>query len=344
MSKKKWLSIWDPNHNDLDDEASAAALNALISRGYISFAGAVSNTNPEYQRTRVARGLFNMLGLGHLPIAVGMRVTPEPEPCPDLDLIPYLSPEGTIFEDGKLLILRILEAAEPKEIVLVVQAAMSEVRWLLEEHRKLFCEKIDRVVFMGGVMSELSPEGYLLPGDAMNIHFDAEAARYSFKALQDSSIPMVITTRNATFKAMLNHSIFEKMGELGKCFAQRVNKNTQRFWRSCCAPEGSDLRGKLSMSRNREWFVKTFCGGINPPIPDDGDILPYLLSKSWPQYDSINLIASEAKLREKFFVSKKFEINGVIHEVIGWSPEEHGVRDPQEFISFLEDLLIEGSR
>ncbi len=342
--KKKWLSIWDPNHNDLDDEASAAALKALIDLGHLDFAGAVSNTNPEYQRTRVARGLFDFLGLKELPIAVGLRVMLEPDPCPDLDLITYLAPDGTTFEEGKTLILRVLTNAKVKEIVLVVQAAMSEVKWLLEEHRQLFCEKVDTVVFMGGVMSELSPEGYILPGDAMNVHFDDIAAKYSFKVLQDLGIPMVITTRNATFKALLSHDIFDKMGELGKCFASRVNKNTQRFWRSCCAPEGSVLRGKLSISRNREWFVKVFCGGINPPIPDDGDILPYVLSKSWPQYDAINLIASVPELRERFFVSKKFEINGSVYEVIGWSSDEHGLRDPNEFVTFLEELLIKGSR
>ncbi|KKT39695.1 MAG: hypothetical protein UX47_C0010G0019 [Candidatus Collierbacteria bacterium GW2011_GWA2_46_26] len=328
----------------MDDESSIVAMNALVKMELLSMAGVVANTNPERDRARVIRGLMNWLGLDTVPVAVGETVMPEPDLCPDLHLIPYIDQGGTTLREGKELILKVLTEAENLGVVIVIQTAMTDLKWLLEEHLDLVLRKVSRVVFMGGVMTELSSDGFIQPNDAMNVLFDKKAAEFCYRRLQELGVPMTITTKNATFKAMLSHNIFERMGEVGKCFAVRVPRNTQSFWRSCTAPEGSKLRGKLPMSRNRAWFVSVFCGGVNPPIADDGEIVPYLKSHAWAQYDPINLIASVPILRDRFFFTKKISVNGVEHEVIGWSPEEHGVIDPMDLTKFLEALLEMGSR
>ncbi len=343
-SPVKIIMICDPNHNDLDDESALVVLNALLRLGFIDLvATIVANTNPEYDRARVAKGLLRHLGQGKIEVGVGDRVMPEPDPFPDVELIPYYD-SGEELPDGKKLLIEKLKCATNRSITLVVQAAMTEVKWLLEKHRALFLAKVNRVVFMGGVASDLSPEGMIMTGDAMNVHFDREAALYCYEQLQHMGVPLTITTRNTTFKAMLNHSIFEKMGVVGKSFASRVNRNTQRFWKSVNSPAGSPFRGKLSMSRNREWFVKTFCGGTDPGIGEDEDITPYVVSKSWPQYDPINLIAVVPFLRKLFFVPRTIKVGACDHEVIGWSADEHGLRNPEDFVRFLEDLLTYGSR
>lgn len=341
-TKLKIIQICDPNHNDLDDEASIVVLRALLARYSFEVATIIANTNPEYKRAQVARGLLDHLGLKHIRLGVGDRVMPEADPFPDVDLITYIH-KGEDLPDGKPMLLDELQKADPQSVVLVVQAAMTEVAWLLKDYPELMKDKVIYVASMSGVKPQLSEKGYLLPGDAMNVKFDEPAAAYAFQALQDLGIPLLITTRNATFAAMLNHKVFTEMGEVGRVFASRVNKNTQRFWVSCNAPEGDPRRGKLSISRNRDWFVKTFCGGIDPGIGIDDNIIPYIKADSWPQYDPINLVAAIPELRDMFFTPKIVTVNGVNHMVIGWSPEEHGVKEPAKLVEFLNSLLVKGA-
>lgn len=338
------IMICDPNHNDLDDESALVVIASMIRLKYVKLLAAIiANTNPETKRASVARGLMNLLGFKNVAVGIGDRVTQYPEPFPDEPLIPYMY-QGEDLPDGKELLVHTLKHAKDNSITIVVQAAMTEVMWLLKDHGSLFLTKVKRVVFMGGVAPELSPEGFILPGDAMNVHFDKEAAAYCYHTLQLMRVPMTITTRNATFKAMLNHKIFKKMGIIGESFESRVGRNTQRFWVSCCSPEGSKERGKLSMSRNRAWFIQTFCGGIDPGIEDGKNILPFIVNDAWPQYDPLNLIAAVPFLRDIFFKTKVIKVGGVKHLVVGWSAEEHGVRSTPKTVSFLESLLEFGSR
>lgn len=342
MRKHSIIQLCDPNHNDLDDESSIVVMRAMLERFSIDLVTIICNTNPEYMRAQVARGLTNHLGMGNVPVGVGDRVMPEADPCPDIDKILYMAPDVNL-PDGKSLLLEKLATAKAKSIVLVVQAAMTEVSWLIKDHSTLFRQKILRVVYMGGVNPSLSDEGYLLPGDAMNVKFDPHAAEHVFNKLQDWGIQMIITTRNATFAAMLSHAIFSEMGVVGEVFASRVNSNTQRFWVSCNAPEGDPRRGKLSISRNREWFLNTFCGGTDPNIGIDDNIIPFIVANSWPQYDPINLVAAIPELLDRYFSPKAVSVNGTEHLVIGWSAQDHGVKEPMKLVAFLNELLVEGA-
>jgi inosine-uridine nucleoside N-ribohydrolase len=326
----------DFNHNDLDDEIALIVASYLHKMGTIELLGVIANTNPAQDRAHIARGLLDELGMYQVPVGVGSTVTPNPEPCPGLPLITYMSTDDERLIDGHELILDILGPAQSKEITLVVNSALTDLTIIPE---RLLINKVKKVVFMGGVSPQLSPEGYFLPGDAMNVLFDKDAAAYIYQLLQDLRIPVIITTRTATFAATLDHSIFDKMGKIGESFKSRIQQNTQNFWLSCCAPAGSPIRGMLGISRDRAWFVKIFCGGIDPNIPDDGDIIPFIKSHTLPVYDAINLIAAVETLMNRFMTPKVAEVNGVPFSIVGWSQEENGIKDSVRLVKYMNKIL-----
>ncbi len=346
-SKPNILFSSDPNHRDMDDEVAIMVAILLHKMGLINLVAVIVNTNFARFRARIARGMLDQYGLHQIPVGIGSEVMTNPDPCEYLDKIHYYrTDQDHRILDGNKLFIKILKYSRPKSLVILGIGPFTDIANMISNHSKLFRRAVRLVVLMSGVEDHLV-DGYLFPNavlkdasgnrvdGATNNRFDPEAAYTTYRLLQEFRIPFKVLTRDAAYIAMLGKDIFLEMGEMGKCFDIRVRLNTQDFWRDCCL-------GIISETRNRKWFVDTFCEGIDPPIPDGAPIEPYLTSKAWPLYDVLALLVASG-LYDEFFTPKKFLIGGVWNEVIGWSKKDSGIKNPEEFLSLLRNLVISAS-
>ena len=117
------------------------------------------------------------------------------------------------------------------------------------------------------------------------------------------------------------------------------NTHSLQLWMKANAPAGSFERGDLPERCNRQWFIKTFCGGSDP---GGGNVLDHIAEVAW--YDPINLIASVEGLCSQFFVPTTVEVKGASHQVIGLSETNTGVRSPKELRQFMRHGVAEALR
>ena len=114
---------------DLDDEMAMIFARYLIEFNFIDLLGVVSVLHPSFKRAQLARGTMDMIGLHAVPVAFGTDggdVAGRNE-APDAASFSYMPPDGSersfSLETGRTLLYRILVAAEPKSVGVVVGAA-----------------------------------------------------------------------------------------------------------------------------------------------------------------------------------------------------------------------------
>ena len=113
---------------DLDDEMAMIFARYLIEFNFIDLLGVVSVLHPSFKRAQLARGTMDMIGLHAVPVAFGTDggdVAGRNE-APDAASFSYMPPDGSersfSLETGRTLLYRILVAAEPKSVGVVVRA------------------------------------------------------------------------------------------------------------------------------------------------------------------------------------------------------------------------------
>ena len=144
------LVIMDPGR-DQDDEDTLVALNRFVRMGLMDVLGVVANLAPSANRARLARGTLDTLGLPEIPVGIGTGCTqPDDDGMAYQWAVSYLSPEDAVV-DGKALLRRTLEGAQPGQIVLVLLSGLTDAYEIMREEPALFASRVRRVVFMGGV-------------------------------------------------------------------------------------------------------------------------------------------------------------------------------------------------
>jgi hypothetical protein len=213
----------------------------------------------------------------------------------------------------------------------------------IEKHPELAKEKIKDVVIMGGVEFI---NGKLKPNDANNNKFDMASAEKLYELITDLDIPSTTVTREAAYATKIPFELYDRLERtghpVGKCLFKRQTPALQKLWEAACSDPGAEIRGTLPNNRDRGWFVKTFCGGIDPGIENGADITPHL--DSFNLYDPINLIAAVPSLSEQHFNPIEISVGNTKHYIIGVSEANHGVKNPQALRDFLLELETEAPR
>jgi hypothetical protein len=225
---------------------------------------------------------------------------------------------------------------------------MTDGAQFLRKYQNLFVAKIHHVAIMGGVEVQNDEvavyDGLMVPNNANNNSFDPESANWLYMKLQQMGIPLVVTTREVAYAAKVPFSaydIFEQTGNpVGSCLKNRQMPSMQHLWEAACSPAGSEIRGTLPNDRNRSWFVKVFCAGIEPKIADGDNIWPYV--DCFNLYDPSNIYAAIPELQDRFLVPKEITVKGVQHKVFGVSAAMNGVKDSEKFARFMMDIEILG--
>jgi len=329
---------------DLDDEHTLCGLAGLVKLGWVRVLAVVGNLAPADLRARGAKGTLKMLGLGSVPVAVGLPVF-EGKQYPYEAKVPYLSEPDEVELDGQALLVRTLRRAEDKSVILILQSGLTDAAALLRDHEELFKAKVMRVAIMGGVEVEndalrLDTLGRLVANNANNNEFDKPAAVWLYERLQEVGVPMVITMRDLAYAAQVPFSAYDRMeatgNPVGECLKNRQMPALQHLFEAACSPAGSEIRGTLPADRNRAWVVKVFCAGVDPEIEDGGEIWPYV--GSFNLYDPSNAYASIDDLQQQFLIPTVHVYNGVTNLVFGLSPKNNGVKSVTEFADFMVEI------
>ena len=332
---------------DLDDEHSLCGIAGLTKLGLVNLKGVIGNLAPAELRARGAKGTLNMLGLSKVPVGVGLPVFEGVTYLYEAQL-PYMADVSEVYPVGEDLLVDILSKSDDKSIILILQSGMTDAAVFLRKYEDLFVAKIRQVAIMGGVMTVfddvINVDGKMSPNNANNNSFDMKSAEELYFMLQHLQIPMIITSREVAYAAKVPFSAYDRLEETGNtvgvCLKNRQLPSMQHLWERVCSPVGSEIRGTLPTDRDRAWFVKMYCGGIDPKIPDGHKIWPYI--GYFNLYDPTNVYAAVPELQERFLVPKEIKVNGVWHKVFGVSAAVNGVKDPEEFARFMLDIEILG--
>lgn len=339
--------VTDPGR-DLDDEDVLVSLNRYIRMGILSTLGVVANLAPSAKRARLAKGTLGQLGLGEVPVGIGTGCNQPDDDGMDYQFnVGYLAEEDTV-EDGFALLRRTLEAARPKQVVLLLISGLTDAARMMREEPALFLSKVRRVVFMGGVETDgdqvkVDNDGLFRPdATAQNVKFDGDAATYLYRQLQLGEIPMTILTRHASAAAVVPRSMYDRMAETGHPVGVRLRDAQkvaiEELWKRANLPDGDPARLGLPGRCNRAWFSSMFLGGQGQDLSGSDSI--WSLVQTFMLYDPMTLIAAVPVLREYFYQPCVVEVGGTEHHVIGVSAKRHGVNDPAMLATYLADALV----
>jgi Inosine-uridine preferring nucleoside hydrolase len=334
--------VTDPG-KDLDDEQALVFLAGLCRAGMVRLKAVVANLEPATERAKLAKGTLIQLGLSHVPVGIGRGVFHGGQTHKYETDVEYANSVGVDeLCDGCQLLSESLEDSADRSITLIVISGMTDVAELMMRHSELFVSRVKEVVIMGGVRyGEFlnGPDGmnYLSPDDAANNSFDWPAALYVYQSLQEWRIPVTIVTRWAAYGVKFPFPLFERFGAtgnpIGQSLLRRQKPAINQLWRSATAPPGCSTRGRLPLSRDRQWFVDVFCDGLDPGIGSEEDIWPFC--GSYNQSDSVAVAAAIGELRERFFSPSFVDVRGVRHQIVGLRDTQAGVKDESGLREFI---------
>eukprot|EP00931_Biecheleriopsis_adriatica_P084605 TRINITY_DN5850_c0_g1_i1.p1 TRINITY_DN5850_c0_g1~~TRINITY_DN5850_c0_g1_i1.p1 ORF type:complete len:778 (+),score=102.73 TRINITY_DN5850_c0_g1_i1:47-2335(+) len=223
---------------------------------------------------------------------------------------------------------KLYEDALPIGVTVINTATLSAIATFAESDPRLFHDKTQRVILMGGA-GRCEHKPCLLEPDenAQNNLLDMDAANRFYKTAQDLSVPLVVLSRFAVQRAQLPRALFDLLkshgGKSGQTMYENQRAAFQKLWEKANESSDSPLRGKLAARCDREWFLTTFCNGDD--VVDETDI--------WSQISFVNvygalalLVALPGVLKRLFNVSS-IDVRATTHQVIGWSAEDSCVFD-----------------
>jgi hypothetical protein len=340
---------------DLDDEQKFILAANLHNKKIINLLGVVACLNPAEDRAKLAKGTLCRLGMNNIPVAVGTSFCGAKK-C-ETDCEYALSVDSSSLKDASLFLYETLSQAEDNSIIFSVNSGVTDVVKFLMQHPELCKRKLKEVVIMGGVavlppvtvgsdvnfMYKTGPDkiNYLIPDFAANNSFDYPSALFLYQMLQENDIKMCVLMREAAYAAQFPFSLYDDFANTGNVvginLCNRQKPSILNLYKAACAPAGSEIRGKLPVDRNKQWFLNVFCGGNDPGEVED--IWPFV--KGYQQYDSLAYLACSPDLRKEFFVSECVTVKGTVHEIIGKSKISHGVKNANNLRDFVMRNQIE---
>lgn len=262
---------------------------------------------------------------------------------------------------------------------LVVIHSQTDAADFASRSPELFREKTLGAVVMGGVVATglgveddgVVPCAALVPdADASNNRADEVAATFFTARCQALGVPMTVISRHLALACRLPRSVYDALGARGGpvgasvCDAQRAS--IEHLWRQVHLPAGHrDRQRKLADRCDATWFRDTFCGDDDalvdpPPSPSspstprtprrsrDAPPLPPASEDVWPYVSSFNvytplaLLAAVPRIAAHFYDTRRYDVRGTTHDVVGSTQADPGARDVTELRLFLCRLIFKG--
>jgi inosine-uridine nucleoside N-ribohydrolase len=347
---------------DPDEILSLIIAAALTNQGLLDLLAVVGNHAPALQRARQAKSTLSSVGLSDIPVGMGEAGFSASNTNHETD--PRSLAPPTQIQRGRDMLRWTLEQSDDHSVALVLNSGFTDAIWLLLDHTDLFLQKVKSVVVMSGIVTEggrpkLDEYGFMVPslgkGGAANNCFDPGATRHLFDAMQRHGVPMTVTTRHAAYQVKLPFRLFTELAATGHPVGIKLNDSQTAsingLWQKVNAPAGSNLRDTLPTDRDATWFGSTFCNGVVPPISANDDVAPFI--KWITLYDPLNTIAAIPSLVDRYFrpyileaVSRRGQSGRptVNHQIIGLTPQDHGIRDAHGLRALMNTHLVHSLR
>lgn len=347
------INIGDPG-KDLDDELSFITYAGLEDLGYVKLLGVVANLEPALERAKLAKGTFVQLGMSYVPVGIGTDCFKGGENLKHETDAPYATTEDELYGCGNAMMIDLLSNSTEK-VTIVCNSGLTDIVRLITSRPDLVISKVQELVIMGGVKCNKDDNGvslatvagpdkvqYLVPDDAANNAFDWAAAQYVYQWAQEHKVPLVVIMRWAPYACQFPFAHYDSLAQTGSAVGanllSRQKPSINQLWAAANSEAGSPVRGKLPMSRDRAWFVKTFCKGIDPGVGGQEEVWPFV--DSFNQYDPMAVLAAVPKLRDRFYTHHTNEVKGVFHKVIGPHESAPGIVDVNDLRTFMTNLQI----
>lgn len=327
---------------DVDDELTLLLTKALINQGLVDLRAVITNSKPTLKRAQLVLGTLNALGEFSVPVAMGEPINNDSITMDYEFNAPYLSGEQN-FPDGQSLLLQTFEQAADHSLLLVLISGMTDANQFMMQHPELAKRKIDKVMIMGGVLSDKNgfvhdEQGRLIPDESYNNHIDRDAARSLYAFLQDKKIPLVVVSRYAAMASYLTPQFYDRLANkghiVGTHLATKASQSIQHLWRRTFLAADDPAREGLPPYCDKAWFLKTFTNNdaVLYDLGPQDIIWPYVTKLN--AYDPLTLFAA---IRPDLFDP---EIDHTV-SVIGVSPNKPGMKQPEEVRSQLIEWLYQ---
>jgi hypothetical protein len=260
-------------------------------------------------------------------------------------MVNYLADKGSLAGEGQALIRKVLEGCINKSVILVLQSGLTDAALIPDDLLK----KVSTVAIMGGVATTSTGEidlssGQIAADASNNYTFDMPAAKTVLARFQKLKIPVIFTSRFAAYVTKLTLESDTELvltgNPVGSGLQSRIVLMMQKMWEDANLPADDPRRGTFPNRCNRQWFIETFCGGVDPGISETENVLPFVLGYS--PYDPCNFLAAMPEFRKKYLEPVTVTIDGVDHQVIGLNAKADGVGDEKGFSQLIMDLQVFG--
>jgi len=329
--------ISDPGQ-DLDDEMMFIMACHLNHLDLLNIRGVVANLHPSFARARLARGTFDMLGLPHVPVAIGTdggdvagkHSSKQFESAAESYILREEEAKG--LECGQDLLKRLYQEAEDLEYVdvllgsgdnsiptgrkaakggltMVITSSMKDSAIFVRENPELFASKTREVVVMGGVKPVTLDDSTIPsfvecePDTAHNNMFDQEASAYFYSQCQKMKITLTVVSRHSAYAAKVPRTVYDDLALTGSAIGIRLcnsqKSGIDQLWQRASSDD-PEVRKGLPPRCDRKWFTETFCGGNDDPSRGSDDSLWDLVT-GFMQYDTLALLAAIPAVREMYF-------------------------------------------
>jgi inosine-uridine nucleoside N-ribohydrolase len=333
---------------DCDDMAALVLGSYLTKDHVLKIEGVVSTLTPAAKRAQLARYTLDTVGLVSVPVGVGSDLPSVAEE--DIHLYEFrdLPDQPMQSKRASTVLERTLRQAEDGSLNFLIIAAFTDLSNYLKssgDARKLFKQKVKRVVIMGGVKitkegeAALNEKGFMVPDTSANYQYDPDAASYAFDFFQTSKVPMTLVSRHAVYEAQLPRETLDALARTGHPIGRWLRDMSQEaftsLWERANLPVDNTKRS-LPARCDRKWFLTTFCEG--EPIQEGESVWRYI--KKISVYDPIAMLACAPTYRERFFHPTTVVINDTYHLIIGLSAQQTGIKNAKDLQKFMTNSLI----
>jgi len=327
---------------DVDDEMALVLLSALKRKHLLNPIAVITTLSPQKDRAHLARGSLDTMGMADVPVGVGGRGGVADGVSLEVYEASHSMSSPSICECGMALACQALESVPPKSAQIVCLASLSDMAFLIEEHRELFISKVKEVVVMGGVMPLDSSET-LIPDTAYNNNCDLAAARYVYRRCQELGVPTVTLSRWAAYGCPIRPKLMDELAKTKHMVAANIRRMSKhsldQLWNKVILPPEDPRREKLPARCDVRWFYKTFCG--TDQIPKELPPSIWTQVEKLNMYDPLAVLICVPSYRSLHFSCKSKIVKGVSHLVIGTSENDTGVNNQISLYKEYSHLFIE---
>jgi inosine-uridine nucleoside N-ribohydrolase len=332
---------------DKDDLEALAAMKALDRK--IQVKGVVTAVGWPQRRASFAQYALDQLEISNVPVIPGSAVGKT-----DADLKDYEEKQFSVAEKAGYqaerdqssgeLFNKILADAADHSLTFNLIASHSDLATFLEneQNQALFAQKVKKVMMMGGgtvAKDEITGQNQLFPDNSNNYTFDKAASAFVFKTLQELGVPIVAVSRLAAAQVAFEPAFYDQLvassheHPVAVLIRDSAKEGIEALWKRAIAPPGNPARKSLPDDRDRNWFLKTFCGGKEVSDQEGSDIWPHILQ--FLPYDLLATVAIVPEYFEKYFEPEILEVNGTNHQIV------NRIKDPAGLKQLLQETLIQ---